>query len=55
MTRSLRSSRAVGRPAVELLGALTDAGPAVDDGVTVGCGPLGDLLRAHGDAVAGDV
>jgi hypothetical protein len=41
-----------GQEAVELLVALNDAAPAGDDGVTVGCGPLEDLLHEHGDSVA---
>jgi hypothetical protein len=44
-----------GRPAVELLVALNDAGPPDDDGVTVGTGPLEDLIHEHGDVVIDDL
>jgi hypothetical protein len=54
MTRCFRVDSG-GREAVELLVALNDAGPTGDDGLTVGCGPLEDLLRDHGDTVAADV
>jgi hypothetical protein len=40
---------------VELLAALNDAAPVDDDGVTVGCGELENLLNEHGDAVIDEV
>ena len=36
-----------GQPAVDLLVHLAEAGPAGDDGMTVGSGPLEELLRGH--------
>ena len=44
-----------GRSAVELLVALNDAAPPGDDGLTVGVGPLGDLLHEHADALINDI
>ena len=44
-----------GPAAVELLVALNDAQPSDDNGITVGCGPLEDLLHDHGDSVCADV
>lgn len=41
-----------GPAAVELLVALTDAQPFDDNGITVGCGPLEDLLHDHGDSLS---
>lgn len=40
-----------GTEAVELLVALNEAAPAEDGGVSVGCGPLEDLIHEHGDAL----
>jgi hypothetical protein len=46
----------VGGPgAVELLVALNNAGPADNDGVTVGAGPLEDLLHEHADSVIDEI
>ena len=44
-----------GRSAVELLVALNDAAPPGDDGLTVGVGPLGDLLHEHGDGLINEI
>jgi hypothetical protein len=40
--------------AVDLLVRINDGKPH-DEGVTVGCGPLEDLLHEHGDAVIDEV
>ncbi|HEU0242135.1 MAG TPA: hypothetical protein VFR11_23180 [Micromonosporaceae bacterium] len=40
-----------GPDAVALLVALNDGGPPDDDGATVGCGLLEDLIHEHGDAL----
>src|SRR5215475_63513 len=40
-----------GVEAVELLVVLNETAPADDDGVSVGCGPLEDLIHQHGDAL----
>jgi hypothetical protein len=37
-----------GEDVVQLLAELIDAAPADDKGVAVGCGPLEDLVHAHG-------
>ena len=40
-----------GVPAVEVLAALAEAAPDGDEGVTVGVGPVEDLLYSHGDDI----
>src|ERR1022692_3586921 len=50
-----RSVEAGGAEAVALLVALNDAGPPDDDRVTVGSGPLEELITAHGQDLIGKI
>ena len=44
-----------GVAAVELVHALCRAEPVNDEGMTVGCGPLEDLVHEHGDDVIDEI
>lgn len=44
-----------GAKAVEWLDVLNEAAPPGDDGVTVGCGPLEDLINAQADLVIDEI
>jgi hypothetical protein len=54
--RSISEQVAANSPGiVELLAALNDAAPIDDNGSTVGCGELENLLNQHGDAAIDEV